>query len=148
MGCILCTYSNRCNNFSNHFKLRNMTPLKIMLIGFSGFIFFKLLNFRISGRKSKYSPKSFNFKYWIADRGNWNDILLGFLTFGVIARYKESLFFAFPENTFVKFLLPFKDEEFFYFVIGFLITFIMMGFRMLLYKIKAITKIKEESIKE
>ena len=25
MGCILCTYSNRSNNFSNHFKLRNIT---------------------------------------------------------------------------------------------------------------------------
>ena len=35
MGCILCTYSNRSNNFSNHFKLRNMTPLIILISIFS-----------------------------------------------------------------------------------------------------------------
>ncbi len=35
MGCILCTYSNSSNNFSNHFKLRNMTPLIILISIFS-----------------------------------------------------------------------------------------------------------------
>ena len=35
MGCILCTYSNRSNNFSNHFKLRNMKPLIILISIFS-----------------------------------------------------------------------------------------------------------------
>lgn len=35
MGYILCTYSNSSNNFSNHFKLRNMTPLTILISIFS-----------------------------------------------------------------------------------------------------------------
>ncbi len=117
----------------------------IMLAGLVGFITFKLANYGISGTKSKYSPSNFDFKYWISDRGNWNDILFGVVVFGVIARYKEQLFTAFPENFIVKFLLPYKDTEFLYFSIGFLMTFILMLIRTLIYKVKNITKAIKKS---
>lgn len=117
----------------------------IMLAGLVGFITFKLANYGISGTKSKYSPSNFDLKYWISDRGNWNDILFGVVVFGVIARYKEQLFTAFPENFIVKFLLPYKDTEFLYFSIGFLMTFILMLIRTLIYKVKNITKAIKKS---
>jgi len=60
MGCILCTYSNRSNNFSNHFKLRNMiTPLTIMIVGFLGAVTFKLINYSATGKKNTESPINF-----------------------------------------------------------------------------------------
>lgn len=117
----------------------------IMLAGLVGFITFKLANYGISGTKSKYSPSNFDLKYWLGDRGNWNDMLFGVVVFGVIARYKEQLFTAFPENFIVKFLLPYKDTEFLYFSIGFLMTFILMLIRTLIYKVKNITKAIKKS---
>lgn len=117
----------------------------IMLAGLVGFITFKLANYGISGTKSKYSPSNFDFKYWISDRGNWNDMLLGLIVFGVIARYKEQLFIAFPDNFLIAFLLPYKDTEFLYFSIGFLMTFILMLIRTLIYKVKNITKAIKKS---
>ena len=117
----------------------------IMLAGLVGFITFKLANYGISGTKSKYSPSNFDLKYWLGDRGNWNDMLFGVVVFGVIARYKEQLFTAFPENFIVKFLLPYKDVEFLYFSIGFLMTFILMLIRTLIYKVKNITKAIKKS---
>ena len=117
----------------------------IMLAGLVGFITFKLANYGISGTKSKYSPSNFDLKYWLGDRGNWNDMLFGVVVFGVIARYKEQLFTAFPENFIVKFLLPYKDTEFLYFSIGFIMTFILMLIRTLIYKVKNITKAIKKS---
>ena len=117
----------------------------IMLAGLVGFITFKLANYGISGTKSKYSPSNFDLKYWLGDRGNWNDMLFGVVVFGVIARYKEQLFTAFPENFIVKFLLPYKDTEFLDFSIGFIMTFILMLIRTLIYKVKNITKAIKKS---
>jgi hypothetical protein len=79
--------------------------------------------------------------YKIYNRSNRN------VAFFFDALRNDDTTLSFPENTFVQFLLPFKDEEFFYFCIGFLITFIMMFFRMLLYKIKAITKLETKKNK-
>ena len=117
----------------------------IMLAGLVGFITFKLANYGISGTKSKYSPSHFDFKYWISDRGNWNDLVLGLIVFGVIARYKEVLFTAFADNFLIAFLKPYKDEEFLFFAIGFLMTFILMLIRALIFKIKTITKALKKS---
>lgn len=122
-----------------------MTPLQIMIAGLLGFITFKLANYGISGTRSKYSPTNFDFKYWISDRGNWNDMLLGVIVFGVIARYKEQLFTAFQGNFLVDFFAKYKDEEFFYFGIGFTMTFILMLIRMLVYKLRAIIKALKKS---
>ena len=122
-----------------------MTPLQIMIAGIVGFITFKLANYGISGTKSKYSPANFDFKYWISDRGNWNYMLLGLIVFGIIARYKEMLFTAFADNFLVSFLAPYKDEEFLFFCIGFLMTFILMLIRTLIFKIRTITKALRKS---
>ena len=112
----------------------------IMLAGLVGFITFKLANYGISGTKSKYSPSNFDLKYWLGDRGNWNDLVLGLIAFGVIARYKEVLFTAFADNFLIAFLTPYKDEEFLFFAIGFLMTFILMLVRMLLDKINTVVR--------
>ena len=66
-----------------------MTPLTILIAGFLGFITFKLANYSAIGKHAKYSSKKFDFKYWISDRGNWNDLLFGLIVFAVIIRYKE-----------------------------------------------------------
>ena len=145
MGCILCTYSNRSNNFSNHFKLRNMTPFTILISGFVGLITFKLANYSASGKHAEYSPKKFDFRYWISDRGNWNDMLFGLIVFGVIARYKEQIFTAFSGNFIIDFFAPYKDTEFFYFGLGFTMTFILMLIRMLIDKIKSTIKILKKN---
>ena len=145
MGCILCTYSNSSNNFSNHFKLRNMTPLTILISGFVGFITFKLANYSASGKHAEYSPKKFDFRYWISDRGNWNDLLFGLIVFAVIARYKEQIFTAFSGNFIIDFFAPYKDTEFFYFGLGFTMTFILMLIRMLIDKIKSTIKILKKN---
>jgi len=96
-----------------------------LLNGFIGFIAFKLANFGISGKKSKKSPNNFNFKYWISDQNNWNDIVFGLILFYLIIKYKNTLFAMFPNNLFVSFLAPYKDEELFIIIIGFLMTFII-----------------------
>lgn len=117
-----------------------MEAYKILLAGLAGFIFFKLANFSVKGKKSNYSPSHFDFKYWISDRGNWNDLVLDLIAFGVIARYKEVLFTAFADNFLIAFLTPYKDEEFLFFAIGFLMTFILMLVRMLLDKINTVVR--------
>ena len=122
-----------------------MTPLQILLAGLVGFVTFKLANYGISGTRSKHSPTDFDWKYWISDRGNWNDMILGMILFGVIARYKEMLFTAFSDNFLVAFLTPYKDEEFLFFCIGFLMTFILMLIRTLIFKIRTITKALRKS---
>lgn len=106
-------------------KNNNMHTFWILLNGFIGFIVFKLANFGISGKKSKKSPTNFNFKYWISDQNNWNDIVFGLILFYLIITYKNTLFSMFPNNLFVSFLAPYKDEELFIIIIGFLMTFII-----------------------
>lgn len=101
----------------------------IMLAGLLGFITFKLANYGISGTKSKYSPSNFDFKYWISDRGNWNDMALGSILFYIIAVYKELLFKTYPDFVLVKWLLPFKDEFLLYFLLGLFMTYIIKLFR-------------------
>lgn len=117
----------------------------ILIAGLVGFAVFKLANYSARGKKSDYSPPHFDLKYWLSDRGNWNDLLFGFVVFFVIARYKDVLFTAFPENFMIKFLLPYKDSEFLFFAIGFLMTFILMLIRTLVDKISILVKaIKKE----
>ena len=122
-----------------------MTPLKIMIVGFVGFLVFKLANYSASGKKSEYSPLQFDFKYWISDRNNWNDLLFGLIVFAVIARYKEQLFTAFSGNFIVDFFIPYKDTEFFYLGLGFTMTFILMLIRMLIDKIKSTIKLLKKT---
>jgi len=122
-----------------------MTPLQIMLVGFVGFITFKLANFTASGKRAEYSPEKFDIKYWFSDRGNWNDLLFGLVVFAVIARYKEQLFTAFAGNFIVDFFTPYKDTEFFYFGLGFTMTFILMLIRMLIDKIKSTIKLLKKT---
>lgn len=136
MGCILCTYSNRSNNFSNPFKLRNMiTPLTIMIVGFLGAVTFKLINYSATGKKNIDSPMNFSFKYWIADRGNWNDLLLGTILFAILATYKEDIFKIYPEMWLVKAVAPFSNSWLFYFILGLLMTYIIKIFRNLFWLI-------------
>jgi uncharacterized membrane protein len=122
-----------------------MTPLTILIAGFLGFITFKLANYSASGKHAKYSPKQFDFKYWISDRGNWNDLLFGTIVLAVIARYKEQIFTAFSSNFIVDFFEPYKDTEFFYFGLGFTMTFILMLIRMLIDKIKSTIKLLKKT---
>ena len=118
-----------------------MNPLTILIAGLIGFITFKLANYSARGQKSEYSPFHFDLKYWILDRNNWNDAVFGLIVFAVIARYKEVLFTAFADNFLIAFLTPYKDTEFLFFAIGFLMTFILMLLRILIEKIRAITKL-------
>ena len=136
MGCILCTYSNRSNNFSNHFKLRNMiTPLTIMIVGFLGAVTFKLINYSATGKKNIDSPINFDIKYWLADRGNWNDLLLGAILFAILATYKEDIFKIYPEMWLVKAIAPFSNSWLFYFILGLLMTYIIKIFRNLIWMV-------------
>lgn len=136
MGCILCTYSNRSNNFSNHFKLRNMiTPLTIMIVGFLGAVTFKLINYSATGKKNIDSPINFDIKYWLADRGNWNDLLLGAILFAILATYKEDIFKIYPERWLVKAIAPFSNSWLFYFILGLLMTYIIKIFRNLIWMV-------------
>jgi hypothetical protein len=118
--------------------------LNILIAGLVGAVVYKLVNYRVSGKKNTESPLKFDWKYWLSDRGNWNDILLGGFIFIVIARYKESLFIAFPDNWLVVFLTPFKDNEFFYFVIGFLMTYILKLIRNLLWSVSTLSKLNKK----
>ena len=136
MGCILCTYSNRSNNFSNPFKLRNMiTPLTIMIVGFLGAVTFKLINYSATGKKNIDSPINFDIKYWLADRGNWNDLLLGTILFAILATYKEDIFKIYPEMWLVKAIAPFSNYWLFYFILGLLMTYIIKIFRNLIWMV-------------
>ena len=141
MGCILCTYSNRSNNFSNHSKLRNMiTPLTIMIVGFLGAVTFKLINYSATGKKNIDSPINFDIKYWLADRGNWNDLLLGTILFAILATYKEDIFKIYPEHWLVEAIAPFKDLWLFYFILGLTMTYIIKIFRNLFWMVGELAK--------
>ena len=74
-----------------------ITPLTIMIVGFLGAVTFKLINYSATGKKNIDSPINFDIKYWLADRGNWNDLLLGTILFAILATYKEDIFKIYPE---------------------------------------------------
>ena len=109
-----------------------MQALTILALGFVGFITYKLVNYKRYGSKNKHSPVNFDIVYWLQDRNNWNDGLLGLVLFAIIAKYKEALFTAFPDNFLVGFLLPYKDEEVLYIMLGFLMSYIIKLLRNLL----------------
>lgn len=114
-----------------------MEAFSILFKGFVGFLTFKLTNYGISGSSNENSPVKFDIKYWLSDRHNWNDGLLGLIVFGIIAVYKDSIFTIFASNFLVSNLLPYKDSDFLYIAIGFLMTLIIMLIRVLwnfLYK--------------
>jgi len=119
-----------------------------LLIGFAGFLTFKLANYGVYGKKNIKSPEKFNFNYWISQRNNWNDIVLGLILFVVILRYKNDLFLAFKGNFLVDFLEPFKDSELFIYAIGLLMTFIIMLLRILLKLVFNKTKALSKSNKQ
>ena len=67
MGCILCTYSNRSNNFSNHFKLRNMeTLLFYFLGGLFGILVHNLIKLNKINKKQKGNTNLG--EYWNMER--------------------------------------------------------------------------------
>ena len=109
-----------------------MATLHIMLLGFIGFIAYKLLSFKRTGKQNINSPFTFDWQYWLSDRGNWNDMLLGFVLFGVIAKYNDVLFSAFADNFLISFLKPYQKTDFLYIAIGFLMTFIIKLLRNLI----------------
>ena len=98
---------------------------EIMIMGLLGAVAFKLINYHKFGKSNLNSPTTFDPVYWIKDRGNWNDMVLGAIFFYLIATYKETIFTAFADNFLVKFFAPMKDNGFFYFCIGLLMTFII-----------------------
>ena len=129
-------YNNSSNNFSNHFKLRNMiTPLTIMIVGFLGAVTFKLINYSATGKKNIDSPINFDIKYWLADRGNWNDLLLGAILFAILATYKEDIFKIYPEMWLVKAIAPFSNSWLFYFILGLLMTYIIKILRNMIWMV-------------
>lgn len=101
----------------------------IFALGFAGALIYKLVSYTNTGQRSNYSPSTFNLKYWIEDRGNWNDLLLGLLLFFFISRFKAEFIQAFSENVLVKFLAPYTASPFFYLILGFLMTFIIKKVR-------------------
>lgn len=99
------------------------------IFGLGGVILYKGISFRRTGRKQKYSPHEFDLKYWLSDRGNWNDMLVGFMLFFFICRFKQDFIQAFPDNYYVIFITPFANSIFFYPALGFLMTFIIKKLR-------------------
>jgi hypothetical protein len=112
-----------------------ITPLTIMIVGFLGAVTFKLINYSATGKKNTESPINFSFKYWIADRGNWNDLLLGAILFAILATYKEDIFKIYPEMWLVKAIAPFSNSWLFYFILGLLMTYIIKIFRNLIWMV-------------
>lgn len=121
-----------------------MATLHIMLLGFIGFTAYKLLSFKRTGKQNINSPFNFDWQYWLSDRGNWNDMLLGFVLFGVIARYSDVLFTAFADNFIVAFLAPYQKTDFLFICIGFLMTFIIKLLRNLIEFIGDAVKRKKQ----
>jgi hypothetical protein len=112
-----------------------ITPLTIMIVGFLGAVTFKLINYSATGKKNTDSPINFDIKYWLADRGNWNDILLGVILFAILATYKEDIFKIYPEMWLVKAIAPFSNSWLFYFILGLLMTYIIKIFRNLIWMV-------------
>ena len=100
-----------------------------MIFGFIGFTLYKLVNYSVNGKRNKRSPKEFNIKYWVLDRNNWNDMILGCALFGIFARYKTDIFAALNENEIISPLSRITDNEFLYIVIGFLMTYFIKMIR-------------------
>lgn len=111
-----------------------------MLGGFLGAATFKLLNYRNNGKKNTESPIKFSITYWINDRGNWNDLILGAILFSILSIYKEDIFRIYPDVWFVKALAPFKDIWLLYFLLGLTMTYIIKLFRNLLWMIGELAK--------
>jgi len=109
-----------------------MTSILTMMLGFIGFITYKLVNYNVSGKSNKKTPVKFDIVYWISDRNNWNDAMLGCILFGIFAANKEAVFTMFPDNFLLAALLPFKDNEFLYIAIGFLMSYFIKLLRNLL----------------
>jgi hypothetical protein len=99
------------------------------LFGLGGAFLYKGISYGKTGRKQKYSPHKFDLNYWLSDRGNWNDVLVGFVLFFFICRFKQDFIQAFPENPYAIFITPFANSPFFYPVLGFLMTFIIKKLR-------------------
>jgi hypothetical protein len=112
-----------------------ITPLTIMIVGFLGAVTFKLINYSATGKKNIDSPINFDIKYWLADRGNWNDLLLGAILFAILATYKEDIFKIYPEMWLVKAIAPFSNSWLFYFILGLLMTYIIKIFRNLIWMV-------------
>jgi len=112
-----------------------ITPLTIMIVGFLGAVTFKLINYSATGKKNIDSPINFDIKYWLADRGNWNDLLLGTILFAILATYKEDIFKIYPEMWLVKAIAPFSNYWLFYFILGLLMTYIIKIFRNLIWMV-------------
>lgn len=102
---------------------------EIFVLGFFGALAYKLVSYNNTGKGKKYSPESFHFSYWIQDRGNWNDMVLGLVLFFFIARFKAEFFEAFNTNIFVQSVVPFANSPLFYLMLGFLMTFIIKKIR-------------------
>lgn len=98
---------------------------EIMVLGFLGALAYKLVSYTVSGRKNRFSPQQFDLFYWLSDRGNWNDMVLGCVLFYFIARYKADFMILLPDNPIVLFLSPIINTELFYPVIGFAMTYII-----------------------
>jgi len=101
----------------------------IYILGFVGAIAYKFTSFRRTGRTSAHSPQSFNIQYWLSDRGNWNDLILGLLLFHTIALFKNEVVAVFPNNPYVIAITPFVSTPFFYVAVGFLMTLIIKKLR-------------------
>ena len=112
-----------------------ITPLTIMIVGFLGAVTFKLINYSATGKKNIDSPINFDIKYWLADRGNWNDLILGAILFAILATYKEDIFKIYPEMWLVKAIAPFSNSWLFYFILGLLMTYIIKIFRNLIWMV-------------
>ena len=106
-----------------------------MIVGFLGAVTFKLINYSATGKKNIDSPINFDIKYWLADRGNWNDLLLGAILFAILATYKEDIFKIYPEMWLVKAIAPFSNSWLFYFILGLLMTYIIKIFRNLIWMV-------------
>lgn len=111
-----------------------------MLGGMLGALTLKLLNYRNNGKKNTDSPTKFSFTYWINDRGNWNDLILGAILFAILATYKEDIFKIYPEFWLVKALAPFKDIWLLYFILGLTMTYIIKLFRNLFWMLGELSK--------
>ena len=142
MGCILCTYSNRSNNFSNHFKLRNMNNLlgtyalayyrDAFIFGIIGLFLYKYLTY--NPYKKRTSPDIFNLKYWV--NNNWFDILGGFVFFFIWIRFKNEILSAFPQSPIVVWLQAFTDSFFIHLMFGVLSTHIIRVLRKKIRKVE------------
>ena len=118
-----------------------MGTLAILFAGFIGFITYKLVSYNVNGKTKVYSPDKFDLGYWISDRDNWNDALLGFILFLIITTFKDEFFIGFPTNFIVVFLEPFKDKMFLYVIVGFTMSYIIKILRVALSRINKKSKL-------